>query len=175
MGLKPLAFYIGIATGLVELTAQLGSGLALTLGRLVGGVLCGLGGGGLESGGTGVLACLLKLGVAFREFVSVFCLDRRQLLLRPRYRGVGLGANLGDLALRLLTHARRFGDRVFGQGIGFFAFALGGLCALVRQSGGPLSGCAAPVGLGHLGERVAVCILHLRTRSLDVAGGADVD
>ncbi|WP_183155385.1 hypothetical protein [Mycobacterium persicum] len=175
MGSEPLAFFFAIAAGLVELTAQLGSNLALTLGCLVGGALGGLGGSGIESGGAGVLAGLVKLGVTLREFVSVFCLSRRQLLVCPGYRGLGVGPDLGDLGLGLFAQTRRPGDRVFGQRIGFLAFALGGPCAFVGQSGGPFSGCAASLGLGDLGERIAVCILNLCARGLDIAGGVQLD
>ncbi|MCV7148334.1 hypothetical protein [Mycobacterium riyadhense] len=175
MGLQPLAFFLGLPAGLIEFTAQLGSGLAVTLGRLVGSALRGPGGSGLELGRIGVLVCLVNFGVALREFISVFGLSLCQLLLRPRYRGVGLGATVGDPGLHLFAHARRFGDRIFDERIGFFTFTFGGLCALIGQARGPLSGCATSLGLGHLGERVAVCILNLRTRSLDVASRPELD
>jgi len=174
VGLEPVTFFFALAAGLIEFIAQLGRGVALTLGRLLRGQLCGLSGNGVESRGIGVLACLLKLGVALRQFGPVLRLSRRQLVVRRRHRGFAVGPNLCDFGLRLLTHQRRFSDRVVGQRIGFFAFTLGSLCALVSQSGGPLSSCAASIGLGHLSERVAVCILHFRPRRFDIAGGADV-
>ncbi|KKC06236.1 hypothetical protein AN932_24560 [Mycobacterium intracellulare subsp. chimaera] len=170
-----MTFFFGRAASLVEFTTHRGSGVALTLGRLVGGLLGGLGRGGLKLGGIGVAARLVKFGAAVREFVLVFGLRCRQLLLRACYRALGLGANLGYLGLQLLAHTRRFGDRVLGQRIGFFAFTLGGLFALVSLPGGALSGRAASLGLSHLRERVPVRIFNLGARSLDVAGRPQLD
>lgn len=175
LGLQALAFFLGAAAGLVEFAAQRDRGLALTLGRLVRCALGRLGRSRLELSGTDVLACPVKLGIALRELVSVVCLSGRQLLLGRGYGGLGLTANLGDLGLCCFAYPRRFGDGLISQCIGFFAFTFGGPGALLGQSCRPLSGGAAPLSLSHLGKRVAVRILDLCTRGLDIAGGTKLD